>query len=288
MADELVEIYERENREERPPRRSIRTPRKKANEVIRSIYLSSTNQHYHRSMPNNANTVDTQQVRASGNNAPAEIPSSQVALPTSVPNEATNAVIDTAVFAGTTNAAPVQIRDRTAPLSFVPIGGTFTKDTITPQTEPTAPSATNKDGENHASSPLALSPIPAQSEKSTSPPPLPTPPRPQSGHKSWANSAHSSMLADPDTNRERDGSEDLSTLWRRIQALKRFRAAHNRYPGGFSLPGLAKAAPLIAWLVKMTEPPCHSDDSMTDFDIQYRGDLTLARGINAVLPQLAE
>jgi len=33
-ADELVEIYERENREERPPRRSIRTPRKRTNKVI--------------------------------------------------------------------------------------------------------------------------------------------------------------------------------------------------------------------------------------------------------------
>src|SRR5712672_2225353 len=57
-ADELVEIYERENREERPPRRSIRTLRKKANETIRSIHPPPTNQYYHRSMPSNANTVD--------------------------------------------------------------------------------------------------------------------------------------------------------------------------------------------------------------------------------------
>jgi len=46
-AEELVTIYERENREERPPRRSIRTPRKKANEVIRSLCLSPTSHHYH-------------------------------------------------------------------------------------------------------------------------------------------------------------------------------------------------------------------------------------------------
>src|SRR5712671_6097492 len=239
-------------------------------------------------MPSNASTIDTQQVPANDSNAPTEIPSSQVALPTSVPDEATNTAIDAAIFAGTTHAAPIQIRDGTAPLSFVPIGGTFTKDTATPQTEPTNPSVTNKDGENHAPSPLALSPIPAQSEKSTSPPPLPTPPRPQPGHESRANSVHSSVLTDPDTTRERDGSEDLSTLWRRIQALKRFRAAHNRYPGGFSLPGLAKAAPMIARLVKMTKPPRSSADYMTDFDIQYRVDVTLTRGLKAVLPQLEE
>src|SRR5882672_1131252 len=66
-------------------------------------------------------------------------------------------------------------------------------------------------------SPLTLSPIPAQSEKSASPPPLLTPLRPQSGHKSRANSIHSSLLTDPDTDRERDGSKDLSILWRRVQ-----------------------------------------------------------------------
>src|SRR5712675_613949 len=221
-------------------------------------------------MPSDADTVDTQQVLADSSNAPAEIPSSQAALPTNIPNAATNTVIDTAVFAGTTHATPVQIRDGTAPLSFVPIGGTFTRDTATPQTEPISPSVTNEDGENHAPSPLALSPIPAQPEKSASPPPLPTPLRPQPGHESRANSVHSSVLADPDTNRERDVPEDMSTLWRRVQALKRFRAAHNRYPGGFSLPGLAKAAPLIARLVKMTKPPHHAADYMTDFDVQYR------------------
>src|SRR5712675_2461589 len=178
-------------------------------------------------MPSDADTVDTQQVLADSSNAPAEIPSSQAALPTNIPNAATNTVIDTAVFAGTTHATPVQIRDGTAPLSFVPIGGTFTRDTTTPQTEPISPSVTNKDGENHAPSPLALSPIPAPSEKNASLPPLPTPPRPQPGHKSWANSIHSSLLTDPNPDRECDGLEDLPTLWRRIQALKRFRAAHN-------------------------------------------------------------
>ena len=56
-ADELVAIYERENREERPPRRSIRTPRKKANEVIRSLRLSPTSNNYYRLMSSNADTV---------------------------------------------------------------------------------------------------------------------------------------------------------------------------------------------------------------------------------------
>ena len=38
----------------------------------------------------------------------------------------------------------------------------------------------------------------------------------------------------------------------------------------------------------MTEPPRSPADYMTDFDVRYRVDVTLARGLNAVLPQLAE
>src|SRR5712672_1667201 len=49
-AKELVTIYERENREERPPRRSIRTPRKKANEVIHSLSLYPTSNNYYQLM----------------------------------------------------------------------------------------------------------------------------------------------------------------------------------------------------------------------------------------------
>src|SRR5712672_1913343 len=61
-ADDLVTLYERENREEHPPHRSIRTPRKKTNEIIRSIHLSPSSNHYHRPMPSHADTIDTQQV----------------------------------------------------------------------------------------------------------------------------------------------------------------------------------------------------------------------------------
>src|SRR5712672_1848800 len=219
-ADELVEIFERENREERPPRRSIRTPRKRTNEIIRSIHLSPTSQHYHRSMSSNANTIDAQQVLTNSGNAPAKVPSPHATLPTDDPSEATIAVVDATVFAGATHTPPVQIRDGTAPLSLVPIGGAFTKDATTPQTEPISPSVTNKDGEDHAPSPLTLSPIPTQSERSTSPTPLPTPPRPQLSRKPRTNSTHSGLLADPNTHREHNGSEDMSTLWRRVQALK--------------------------------------------------------------------
>ena len=42
--EELVAIYKRENQEEHPPHRSIRTPRKKTNEVICSLYLFPTSQ----------------------------------------------------------------------------------------------------------------------------------------------------------------------------------------------------------------------------------------------------
>jgi len=70
-------------------------------------------------MSNNAGAIDARQVPANNSNAPTEIPSSQTALPTGVPNEAAHSVVDAAVFAGTTHAAPVQIRDGTTPLSLV-------------------------------------------------------------------------------------------------------------------------------------------------------------------------
>jgi len=134
-------------------------------------------------------------------------------------NTAAHAVIDAAIFAGTTNENPVQVRDGTAPLSFVPIGGAFTSDTAA-QTEPTSPSTIDKDGEDHAPSPLALSPILPQSEKSVSPPPILIPPRSQSSDQSRANSVHSGLLSSPDPDRERFSQENLSTLWKRTKALE--------------------------------------------------------------------
>jgi len=38
----------------------------------------------------------------------------------------------------------------------------------------------------------------------------------------------------------------------------------------------------------MTEPPNSPADYMTDFDTRYRVDVTLARGLKAVLPQIEE
>src|SRR5882672_1133541 len=67
-ADELVEIYERENREERSPRRSIRTPRKRTNEIIRSIRLFPSSNDYYRLMSSDASTINTQQVSANSDN----------------------------------------------------------------------------------------------------------------------------------------------------------------------------------------------------------------------------
>src|SRR5712671_5528817 len=139
MADNLITIYERENREEHPPCRSIKTPRKKTNETIRSIRLSPSNHHYNRQMPRNASTIDTQQVHANSSDTATKIPSPQMALPPSTPTKTTDAIIDTAVFAGTTHTAPVQVRDGTTPLSFVPIGGAFTSDADTPQAKPVTP-----------------------------------------------------------------------------------------------------------------------------------------------------
>jgi len=110
-------------------------------------------------MPQNANTLDTKQMHADGSDTSAKIQSPQTTLHTNLPDEVTNAIVDAAVFAGTTHAAPIQAGDGTAPLSFVPIGGTFTNSAVAPQAKPTSPSATNEDGKNHAPSPLTLSPV---------------------------------------------------------------------------------------------------------------------------------
>ena len=81
----------------------------------------------------------------------------------------------------------------------------------------------------------------------------------------------------------------MSTLWRWVKALNQYHTAHQRqYPDGFSLPGLAKTAPLIRKLTAMTAPPLHPLEFMTDFDVKYRANVTLARGLETVLPQLTE
>src|SRR5712675_886456 len=84
-AEELVTIYERENREERPPCRSIRTPRKKANEVIRSLHLSPNSHNCHQPMSNNVSAIDTQQVPTSNVNPAAKIQSLQSSFPPVTP-----------------------------------------------------------------------------------------------------------------------------------------------------------------------------------------------------------
>jgi len=45
---------------------------------------------------------------------------------------------------------------------------------------------------------------------------------------------------------------------------------------------------MISKLTKMSRPPLNSADFMTDFDVWYRVDITLARGLAAVLPQISE
>jgi len=45
---------------------------------------------------------------------------------------------------------------------------------------------------------------------------------------------------------------------------------------------------MITRLTKMPKPPLSSADFMTDFDVQYCSDVTLARGLAKVLPQITE
>src|SRR5712672_736448 len=288
-AEELVMIYERENREERPPHRSIRTPRRKANEVIRSLHLSPTYNDYYRFMSSNANTVNTQQVSTGDDNTTTQLQGPQATFPPITPVKDSSAVIDTAIFAGTSSTNPVKVRDGTPRLSFVPIRGSFIDaDTAASlQSQPAAYLTAIKDREDNALSPLTLSPIPPRSEKSTSPSPLPIPPRPQDDNRSRANSANDSILTSADPDRERYSPETLLALWKRVKALGRYHTEHRRYPGGFSLPGLSKTAAMIRILNDLLKTPENLADFMTEKEIRHRLDLTLAKGLQAALPQLA-
>src|SRR5712672_1520257 len=213
-------------------------------------------------MSSNANTIDARQMHANSSSTSAKIPTPQTTLPPSSPIKTTHAIVDVAVFASTNHADPVQVRDGTAHLSFVPIGGTFTSNAAA-QAEPTNPSIVDKDGENHAPSPHALSPIPPRSEKSASPSPIPIPPRPQPDNLHRTDSDRRSLFPSPSPGREPNSPEAMSTLWKRVKALSWYHAAHQRqYPGGFSLPGLAKTTIMVKRLTTMTEPPLHKSDFM--------------------------
>src|SRR5712675_1831176 len=241
-------------------------------------------------MSSNANTVNTQQVSTGNNNTTTKIQSSQATFPPVTPVKDSPAVIDAAIFAGTSSTGPIQVRDGTPRLAFVPLRGAFIDaDTIASlQSQPTTYLAAIKDGENNAPSPLTLSPVPPRSEKSTSPVPLPIPPRPQADNRSGASSANDSVLTSADPDRDRYSSETLLTLWRQVKALGKYHTEHRRYPGGFSLPGLSKTAAMIRILNDLPKTPENLVDFMTEKEIRHRLDLTLAKGLQAALPQLAE
>jgi len=291
-AEELVTIYKRENREECPPQRSIRTPRKKANEVICSLRLSPISQHYYRPMSSNANTVQQQQMQPINNGNPAaKVQSPQVAFPPVTPIKDSPTVVDATVFTGTSSTGPIQVRDGTPRLSFVPIGGAFIDtNTITSlQGQPVAYLTAIKDGEDNAPLPLTLSPVPLCSEKSALPSPLSIPLRPQTDNHSGASSAHDSVLTSADPDRDCYSHETLLTLWKWVKALGWYHTEHGQcYPGGFSLPGLSKTAVMIRELNAVPNPPENLADFMMEQDIRHRLDWKLAEGLRAVLPQLAE
>jgi len=45
---------------------------------------------------------------------------------------------------------------------------------------------------------------------------------------------------------------------------------------------------MIQRLAKLPKPPLIHTEFMTDFNVKYRADITLARGLEAVLPQITE
>src|SRR5712671_3528469 len=239
-------------------------------------------------MSNNADTINTQQVSNDNNNPTAEVQSPQVTFPPVTPIKDSPTVIDTAIFAGTSSTGPIQVRDGTPHLSFVPIGGaSFDADTATLlQGQLAAYLTAIKDREDNALSPLTLSPIPPRSEKSTSPVPLPIPPRPQADNRSGASSANDSVLTSADPDRDRYSPKTLLTLWERVKALGRYHTEHRHYPGGFSLPGLSKTAAMIRILNDLPKAPENLADFMMEKEIRHQLDLTLAKGLQAALPQL--
>src|SRR5712675_2976256 len=170
-------------------------------------------------MSNNAGTINTQQVSTDNSNPAAKVQSPQMAFPPVTSVKDSPAIIDTAVFAGMSSMGPVQVRDGTSCLSFVPVGGAFIDpDTIASlQSQPAAYLAAIQDGENNAPSPLTLSLIPPRSEKSASPVPLPIPLRPQADNRSGASSANNSVLTSADPDRDRYSPETLLALWKWVK-----------------------------------------------------------------------
>jgi len=244
-------------------------------------------------MSPNANTTDKQQMSTHNShaNSTTEIPSTEVTLSTVAPSKDDPIVLDATVFAGTNTMGPVQTRDGTPHLSFVPIGGTFVTDNKDdpPPTQPKEHPTTNKEGGDNAPTPLSLSPIPPHSEKSTSPTPLPIPPRPQNPRHPGTDSDHDSTLTSHDPDRDRYSPKTLLRLWRRVKALKQYYTEHHRhYPSGFSLPGLSKTAVMIKELDEASEPPENLANFMSKQDIRYKRDLKLAEGLQAAWSQIAE
>jgi len=123
MADDLITIYERDTqRRSRPASKEYKElrGRRQRNHPLHSPYPPTDN-HYYRSMSNNASTLDTQQMHTDGSNTSTKIQSPQTTLSTSLPNEATDTIVDChTVFTARPTQPPFRSETETAPLLFCP------------------------------------------------------------------------------------------------------------------------------------------------------------------------
>jgi hypothetical protein len=90
-----------------------------------------------------------------------------------------------------------------------------------------------------------------------SPPPLPTPPRPelQGDHGHSAQSSHVGVLDHINPSYDRTSPEALRRLWSRARALGEYHAEHGKYPNGIFAPGILHTFRMIKTLINMAEPP---------------------------------
>jgi len=193
-ASELIDHYEYAEWEKRQPRRSIRTPRKKSKENIRSLQITPTTSHnYSQHMSNNASASNNRQVLT---NYEQTTPTTPKISTTQTTLQPAATILDATIFARQNVQSSVQIRDGTPCLSLVPIGGAFIDITTATalQSQPAEYLAAIKNGEDNALSPLTLSPIPARSEETASPALLPIPPRLKNHSQPGAGSTASGVL----------------------------------------------------------------------------------------------
>jgi len=245
-ANDLIAEYESRT----PPRRSIRTPRRKPTDTIRTLRLQPPISHPPYLDPDIAQsplllppTSRTRKTRpkaeidairilldlpmSDASTSESEVSSPQVPLRETTPAHTSTRVhihriptVDAAIFAGTTQHAPTQFAPILTPgtgtprLTLVPIGGTFISSEPPPHLQSQPPTASDK----QRSPPRNYTTLEQPLQPTTTPPP-PPPRNPSLSRVARISTGHPGDLGD------RADPQRLETLWRRasvtlLRALK--------------------------------------------------------------------